>query len=206
VGIMDIKFNIKSKDLKANLHRTEEEIKAELEMVEAAKKDPEMFQGLYDTYFEAIFNYVFRRTGEEEVTADIVSQTFYNALIHIKKYSYRGVPFSAWLYKIAGNEINLFYKKSKRTPTFSIEEPILMNLIEEVEEDSNHEETVAKLTEELKNLSTEDLTILELRFFEDKCFKEIAYILEIGESSAKMRTYRAIEKLRSVMLKERRGL
>ena len=48
----------------------------------------------------------------------------------------------------------------------------------------------------LNELPTETMEVLELRFFEGKSFREISYILNIGESGAKMRLYRAVEKLR----------
>lgn len=202
------KVSLKTQDLNTNYHQTEQEILAELEWIYEAQQDPEVFQKLYDKYFDAIFNYVFRRIAEEEITADLVSQTFFKALQNIKKYEYKGMPFSAWLYKIAGNEISRYYKKSKTNPVFSLEEPLLVNIIEEsVDEDFQleYDETIKILMSELQKLSTEDLAILELRFFEDKGFKEIAYILEIGESKAKMRTYRALEKLKKGITTIRRS-
>jgi RNA polymerase sigma-70 factor (ECF subfamily) len=63
-------------------------------------------------------------------------------------------------------------------------------------EDNWNEELIQKLLKYLKDLPTEMLHVLELRFFENKDFKEIAYILEISESGAKMRTYRALDRLR----------
>lgn len=62
--------------------------------------------------------------------------------------------------------------------------------------DDWNEELVQKLITYLKDLPTDMLHVLELRFFEDKDFKEIAFILEISESGAKMRTYRALDRLR----------
>jgi RNA polymerase sigma-70 factor, ECF subfamily len=191
--------------LKAGYHQTEDEILAELIMVKASQKKPEAFQSLYDKYFDVIFNFIFRRTGEEEITADLVSQTFLKALQNLKKYEFKGIPFSAWLYKIAGNEINKYYKKSNKAPIYSIESDLIINLFEESEEENLHDEKIKILINELQKLSPEDLNILELRFFEDKSFKEIAFILEIRESTAKMRTYRAIEKLKSNITNKRRS-
>ena len=79
---------------------------------------------------------------------------------------------------------------------FSIEEIRVKELVELANFDWD-EEMIQKLLQHLKELPTEMLEVLELRFFEDKDFKEIAFILNITESGAKMRTYRAIDKLRS---------
>jgi RNA polymerase sigma-70 factor (ECF subfamily) len=78
---------------------------------------------------------------------------------------------------------------------FSIEEVRIKELIEQSNEGWD-EEMVNRLMTYLKHLPTEMLEVLELRFFEDKDFKEISYILNITESGAKMRTYRALDQLR----------
>ena len=181
--------------MNSNYHISDEQIIQERAWVEAAQRNPEEFDKLYDRYFEGIFSFVYRRTDDEVVAADITSQTFLAALQNLKKYSFRGLPFSAWLYKIAANQVNKYYRTSKKNVVFSLEESLIGKLISETEEDAN-EEKIALLVEYLRELSTEDMMVLELRFFEGKSFKEIAYILEITESGAKMRTYRALNKLK----------
>lgn len=183
--------------LNSNYHISNEEISQEQAWVEAAQQNPEKFDKLYDRYFEGIFNFIYRRTDDEAVAADISSQTFLAALQHIKKYNFRGLPFSAWLYKIAANQVNKYYRASKKNMVFSLEESLIGKLITETEEDAN-EEKISLLVDYLKQLSTEDVMVLELRFFEGKGFKEIAYILEITESGAKMRTYRALGRLKKI--------
>ena len=112
------------------------------------------------------------------------------------RYQYRGVPFSAWLYKIASNEVNKHYRKKKQTKVFSIEEVRIIELMKQADEEYS-EEIINRLMNYLKELPTDMLQVLELRFFEDKDFKEIAFILDITESGAKMRTYRALDRLRT---------
>ncbi|MDX1627179.1 MAG: sigma factor, partial [Fulvivirga sp.] len=105
-GMADYTYKtINLKNLDAARHMTEEEIARENEWVEEAKRDPQAFGKLYDRYFEGIFQFILRRTDDESLTADLCSQTFLKALQHIKKYEHRGVPFSAWLYRIASNEV-----------------------------------------------------------------------------------------------------
>lgn len=171
------------------------EIQQEYAVLERSKKNPKAFGELYEKYFDRIFNYVFRQTDDEDLTADLCSQTFLSVLKHLDRYEFRGVPFSAWLYKIASNEVNKHYRKLKSQKVFSIEELRIRELIEQANEDWD-EEMIQRLMNYLKELPTEMLEVLELRFFEDKDFKEIAFILDITESGAKMRTYRALDRLR----------
>ena len=174
---------------------SEEEIRREYTILEKSRRDPRAFGELYEKYFDRIFNFIYRQTDDEDVTADLCSQTFLNALRNVGRYEFRGYPFSAWLYKIATNEVNKHYRKQKKEKVFSIEEVRIRELIDlaDVEWD---EDVIGRLMGYLKDLPTEMLEVLELRFYEDKDFREIAFILDITESGAKMRTYRALDRLR----------
>lgn len=174
---------------------TDAEIDKERAIIERSKKDPRAFGELYERYFDRIFNFIYRQTDDEDLAGDLSSQTFINALNNLKSYEFRGLPFSAWLYRIARNEIYKHFRKNKRTNVFSIEEVKVRELIERSDETWD-EELLEKLINFMKDLPTDMLQVLELRFFEDKDFKEIAFILDITESGAKMRTYRALDKLR----------
>jgi RNA polymerase sigma-70 factor, ECF subfamily len=176
-------------------HMTEEEIQVENDLIQATRKDPGKFSAIYDKYFEGIFYFIFRRTDDEDVTADLCSQTFLKALQNIRKYEFRGLPFSAWLYRIASNEVNKYYYKKKKTMVFSLEEERVMELFEDSEKQFSQEQ-IDMLIKVLKELPTDTVEVLELRFFEGRSFKEIAFILNISESGAKMRLYRSVEKLR----------
>jgi RNA polymerase sigma-70 factor (ECF subfamily) len=174
---------------------SEDEIRLEYEILQRSKKNPKAFGELYEKHFDRIFNFVYRQTDDEDLTADLCSQTFLIALKNIDRYEFRGIPFSAWLYKIASNEVNKHYRKRKQVKVFSIEEERVRALMEQANEDWD-DDLIRRLLQYLKELPTDMLQILELRFFEDKDFKEIAYILDITESGAKMRTYRALDRLR----------
>jgi len=175
---------------------TEDEIRKEEKVIERSKKDPRAFGELYEKYFDRIFNYILRQTDDEELAGDLCSQTFVSALNNIGRYEFRGFPFSAWLYKIAGNEVNKHYRKNKGNKIFSIEELKVRELVEQTTDDWD-EEMITRLLRYMNELPTDMIQVLELRFFEDKDFKEIAFILDMTESGAKMRTYRALDKLRT---------
>lgn len=174
---------------------TEEDIRKENLIVERSKHDQQAFAELYEKYFDRIYYFLLRKTDDEETAGDLCSQTFVNVLNHLPRYQFRGLPFSAWLYKIASNEVNKFYRKKKGKKIFSLEEIKVRELIERSDETWD-EEIIQQLLTYLKDLPIEMLHVLELRFFEDKDFKEIAFILDMTESGAKMRTYRALDLLR----------
>lgn len=166
--------------------------------VQAAQGDPALFQPLYERYYEDIFLFVFRRTTDEMLTADICSQVFLKALQRIKSYEYKGVPFSAWLYRIASNEVAQYYRKSNKNRVVSMEETNIADLFEEIREhdDERHRQLLLKALDSLKE---DDLQLIELRFFEERPYKEIAEMLGITENNAKVKTFRILARLKKYM-------
>lgn len=163
--------------------------------VQAAQHDPARFRPLYNRYYEPIFRFIFRRTNEEELTADLCSQVFLKALQQLKVYSYKGVPFSAWLYRIASNEIAQHYRASQKNRVVSIEESSFSDMIDELKEEDT-EGLRQKLLQTLDQLKEDDLELIELRFFEQRSFKEVAELTGITENNAKVRTYRILERMK----------
>ena len=174
-------------------------IEDENELVERAKTDPEAFGILYERYVDKIYSYIYYRTSNQEDAEDLTAKVFHKALGHIGTYKNRGHPFSAWLYRIATNEINRFYRKRKREPVFSVEKQDFRELLSfQPENDHTMERQIQQLLRLLEDLPTPMLEVLELRFIEGHSFKEIAFILNLSESGAKMRTYRALDSIRNI--------
>lgn len=172
--------------------------------VEAAQKNPERFNVLYDKYYKQIFLFVFRRIGSEELTADITSHVFLIALSNIKKYKSRGVPFSAWLFRIAVNGVNEYFRKSKKERTISIEEAEIDQILQEPHLNMHNNEDEKLLLKALSHLNAYDIQFIEMRFFEKRPFAEIADILDMTENNAKTKMYRLLDKLKLIMLKLRK--
>ncbi|TXI85040.1 MAG: sigma-70 family RNA polymerase sigma factor [Crocinitomicaceae bacterium] len=170
---------------------------SEREQIAWAKKDQQHFGVLYENYFETIFRFVFKRLGgDEAAAADLTQQTFLKAMMHLHRYEDRGFPFSSWLYRIAQNEVNLFFRKEKQTREIEIQENQLLALFEETDvPNTMTEEDQEKLIACINALEAEQMDLIELRFFQEMSFKEIAAIYDISEANAKMRIYRLIEKI-----------
>lgn len=165
-------------------------------MIAKAKKDLQYFEPIYNKYYEAIFRYVYRKTDDEDLAADLTSKVFMNAMHSIKKYEYRGLPFGAWLYKIATNETYKYFRdRKKRLLSLEDHKVNLVMTCGELE-DADIEEKQQVLSTLIKELSDSEIKILELKFFENKNFREIAFILDKKESTIKMKMYRSLNKLK----------
>jgi len=177
------------------------EIQDEWSLVQAAQANPAAFRPLYDRYFDAIFLFIHNRIQNEEIAADVCSQVFLKAMQRLSEYTFRGVPFSAWLYRIASNEVAQWYRQSKKMRVVSVEETNLASMFEEVFEDdlAKYRPYLILALDELKEA---DLEIVEMRFFEQRPFKEIADVLNITESNAKVRTYRVLERLKKIIINQ----
>jgi len=136
---------------------------------------------------------------DEELAFDVTSQVFIKAMNHLHKYEYRGVPFSSWLYRIAKSELYQAFRDRKARRTVNVASMSLFEMIEEMEEDDNTENKT-KLFKCLALLKEKDLQLIELRYFEKRSYREIGEILEITENNAKVRTFRALERLKKQFL------
>lgn len=155
---------------------------------------------LYERYYRQIFLFVYKRVDEEENAADVTSQVFLKAMLNLEKYQFKGVPFSAWLYRIAINEVNQFFRETRNQRTVSIESEGLPMLMAEVEEPSN-EAAVQRMLVVLQSLTPDEIQLVELRYFEKIPFREVAEIYNITENNAKVRLYRILEKMKKLMTK-----
>lgn len=180
-------------------HQTSSAMQEELDWVQRAKADPEHFAPLYKKYHEQIFRYVYQRMDDEEMAFDVTSQVFMKAIKNLHKYEYRGVPFASWLYRIAKSELYQAFRDSKADRTVNIETVHVSNFIDEFEQDES-EENRERLLKCLSKMKEEDVQLLELRFFEKRSFKEIGEILEVTENNAKVKSFRALEKLKKLFI------
>jgi len=179
----------------ASYHLTAEQIDSEEKLIKAAQDNPRNFEPLYKRYFQRIANYIYHRVDDKETAFELTSQVFYKALENLPKYKPMGVPFSAWLFRIAGNEINQLYRKNKAMRVLSIDRDGLGELKNDMEE-NNQIEIDKQLYEALETLNEDDMELINMRFFEKRSFKEICEIMDMNESACKMKVYRILEKLK----------
>lgn len=167
----------------------------EKEIIAASKNDPNCFKPLYEYYYRSILQYILHRTNDIEDAADIASSVFYKALLNLKKYRDLSLPFGAWLFRIARNETMQHFRKKKKWRYVVLDNALLQNLTEELETDNK--ETLLKATLMIiQSLDPDEIEILDLKYFQQKSYKEIAYILNASEGNLKVKTFRLLHKIR----------
>jgi RNA polymerase sigma-70 factor, ECF subfamily len=176
-------------------HHTPERLEEEMVWVQKAKENPEFFGPLYKKYHEQIFRYVYQRMNDSETAFDVTSQVFLKAMKNINKFENRGVPFGSWLFRIAKSELFQTFRDKKAERTVNVESIVLFEMMDEMEE-SQSEINKKTLFKSLALLKEDTLQLIEMRFFEKRSFKEIGEILNLTENNAKVKCFRALEKLK----------
>src|SRR5687768_9034823 len=140
---------------------------------------------LYERYVDRIFNYVYYRTGNLHDAEDLTARVFQRAMNHIKNYTDRGVPFSAWLYRIAHNLVANWHRDRSRRQEIPINDvPILPS-----KGDHPERNLVRRLPPERQNL-------LILKFVENMSNAEIGKIMGRSEGAVKSLYHRTLLSLR----------
>lgn len=188
--------------MQSQFHQSENNITQDLIWVQKAKEHPAHFEALYNKYYEQILKYVYQRVESKEEAYDITAQVFTKAMLHLSNYEFKGLPFSAWLYRIAANELNMLFRKNKVQHVINADINSLHQIKEEINFNEDDEEKINLILSEISNLNEDEIQLIEMRFFEKRSFKEISEILDITENNAKVKTYRVLDKLKEKLLKK----
>ena len=176
---------------------SESALHLEWEEIRAAQGNPALFRPLYERYYESVFRLIHRRTSDMELSGDLCSQVFLKALQKINTYTFQGVPFLAWLSRIAINEVNQHFRQQQNNRVVSVNDMHLHDLIDDIGTDPEEMELLRrKMLGALENLKGDDMQLIEMRFFEQRSFKEIADILGMTENNAKVKVHRILERLK----------
>ncbi len=183
--------------IETKFHASREQITAEEAEIDAARGNPAKFAPLYNRYYARILGFVYQRVETKDDAYDITAQTFIAALENIGKYKSLGVPFSAWLFRIALNELSSYYRKSKVRQSINIDDTQVVDVLTELGEE-NSAITDARLMKAMQQLEPSEIQLLEMRFFDKRPFKEVCEVLNISETAAKARVYRLLERLKTI--------
>ena len=159
--------------------------------IEAAQRDPSHFGELYEEHFYRVYAYIARRVGDRHQAEDLTADVFREALAGIGKFEWRGVPFSAWLLRIASRTIADHFRRSGREAGSPVDEP--------EQPDPAEIERRAMLFELVERLPEAQFRVIYLRFVEQKSIREIAEEMGRSEGAVKQLQLRAIENLRVQM-------
>jgi RNA polymerase sigma-70 factor (ECF subfamily) len=178
------------------------------QLVERARTDPHAFGLLFDRHHDEIFKYILHRTANSELARDLTSETFFKALNKLWTFRWQNAPFSAWLYRIASNEVNGYYRKHKNHKSVPLEE--VMNNpggpdreaaeeLNKAEKEIQNNQLFLELHQAVSRLKSRYQEVVTLRFFEGKQVKDIAQILNKSEGTVKSLLHRALKQLQDIL-------
>lgn len=169
----------------------------EMRAVEEARIDPAAFVGLYRRYLPGVYSYVRARTRHQEDASDLTQQIFLRALEALPRYRPEGLPFGAWLYRIARNAVTDFHRRSRETVAWDLlPETIQPVLDTDMAGDAVQRERIERLRAALTEVAFEQREILALRFAGGLKIREIAGILGRSEAAIKGELRRTLRRLR----------
>ena len=183
--------------MKALTARNKERQADERLLIEAAQQDPARFAELYENNFERVYAYVVRRVRDRAETEDLTSEVFHHALANLQRFEWRGIPFAAWLYRIAANLISDRWERTNREQTAGQPEEVESLPATTVEFDEV--ERRATLFRLVDTLPAEQRRVVVLRFVEQKSIKEVAREIRKTEGAVKQLQFRALSSLRARM-------
>ena len=175
------------------------ELAAERLLIEAAQKDLHRFADLYEKYFYLVYAYTARRVGDRAMAEDLTSEVFQKALEYLPKFVWRGVPFGAWLLRIATNIILDRTRQQSRHQDLAEHEETTENSqfsLEEMEERAAVFRLVERLPEDQR-------VVIVQRFAEEKSIREIAEAMGRSEGAVKQLQFRGLQTLRAELQAKR---
>ena len=185
-------------------------LEEEKHILQLIKEDPKQFGIVFDSYYNQIFSYIFKRITDYDISRDIAAETFLKAFLNIQSFVWKDISISSWIYRIATNEINHQFRRNKNH-NISLDALLdkndfdILNSHEFIDEKQLlerelelHEEFL-KVHKCLTKLDIKYQEVLSLRYFEKKSIIEVSEILNKKEGTIKSLLSRGTEKLRLMM-------
>jgi RNA polymerase sigma-70 factor (ECF subfamily) len=168
-------------------------------LIEAAQRDPARFAELYEENFERVYAFVSRRVNSRADVEDITAEVFQQAFQNLAHFEWRGVPFAAWLYRIAANAVaDRWHSLARENGRPMMEVPS----VEFDDSEIDRTEHRARLFRNVAKLPVEQRRVIEMRFAEEKSIVEIARVIGKSTGAVKQLQFRAYQKLREQALKD----
>lgn len=177
------------------------------DLVDLAAADKEAFGELYERYLTKIYNYIYYRTGNQQDAEDLTAKVFYRAMSHIQSYEDKGVPFQAWLYRIAHNLVANFHRDQGRRKVVPLDDYVAHTLRSEApDRQTEANEEQAMLLAAIRRLPPERQEMLLLKFVEYKSNAEIGEMMNRTEGAIKSLYHRTLLALRDELQMQQMNL
>lgn len=167
-------------------------------LVTDSLKDISCFSKIYDIYYLPLYRFVLSRCHDMDTAGDITSLVFLKAMENLKTFRFIGVPFEAWLFRIARNEMFNLYRRNKLEMVYNLNAGSISNLAEETG-DPVAEENTAVLLKALEKLHHDEMEMVLMRYYQKCSFRQVSDILGISEGNAKVKMHRIIRKLQKII-------
>lgn len=175
----------------------------EAALVILAKQDPRAFGRLYQLNVKKVYNYIYYRTGNHHDAEDLTEKVFFKALQHIGRYKEQGVPFSAWLYRIAHNVVANWHRDNQAGKILALDSvsanPSIGDNPHRLAEKT---ETRKQLLEAIQTLPPDRQQLLILKFVEHYSNREIGEVLGRSEGAVKSLYHRTLLSLRDILTED----
>lgn len=165
----------------------------------ARQGDESALSVLYEQHVTAIYRFMFYRTGDEMVAEDLTSQVFVNVLNGIHRYEIRGLPFRAWLFRIARARLADYYRKAERQEEGHASLVELREAVRPVGDNPDDRFRYESLRQALEYLTPAELDAVLLRFVGDLTNREVGTIVNSNANAVKSKIRRALKKMRRVI-------
>jgi len=165
----------------------------------AKERDQEAFAQLYEGYFDKIYRYVAFKVGDRMEAEDITQQVFLNAIRAISSFKLRGVPFSAWLFRIARNQVIDYLRRKTKRPVAPLNES-LASAEDDPQLILEHKLDTERLISATKRLTPAQREVISLRFAGEMPIAEVAKVMGKSEGAIKALQHSAIVALRRVLV------
>ena len=171
---------------------------SDIELVELAKTgDKDAFGELYERYLDKIYSYIYYRTGNHHDAEDLTARVFFRAMAHVESYTERGVPFQAWLYRIAHNLVANWHRDRGRRKVIPLDEFIAASLkSDSPDKQAEDQEERDALRAAIRRLPEERQQLLLLKFVDHLSNAEIGDIMNRSEGAIKSLYHRTLIALR----------
>jgi len=173
-------------------HRSAAELEEERRQILAAQRDRAAFAPLYERYVDQIYAYVFTLTRNREQAEDVTAATFAKAIEELPRFEWRGVPYSAWLYRVATNLVT----RERRRPGWIELDPHLAAGVADPADVAERADRDAELRGAVSALPTDQRQVVMLRFGGEMTCREIGDVMGRSEGAVKLLTFRALTALR----------
>ena len=166
----------------------------------AKQRDQKAFAQLYEGHFDRIYRYIALKIGDKIEAEDMTQQVFVNALHSISSFRFKGVPFSAWLFRIAHNQVVDYLRKKKKRVAAPLDEELLVSSDSSPQLMAEQSLDIEQLLLATGRLTEAQREVISLRFAGELSIAQVAKIMSRSQGAVKALQHSAIVALRKALL------